>query len=322
MINDPVLMREWHPVANACDFPVGEVRVASLMGEDLVLWRNSEGVFAWKDLCIHRGAKLSLGKVFRECLQCPYHGWLYDGSGACVKIPAHPDQTPPPRARAIPYACRESSGWIWVSLSEQPAELPEFPDWHQPKARIFHLGPYAVKAGGPRIIENFLDLAHLSFTHDGILGDEQHAEIGRYEVTTGQEGIVAKDIVVWQPDPDGTGKGSNAHYDYRVLRPFTAYLDKTVGTTRFTMMISASPQTETTSLVWFVFSLSGADHISDKAIVEWNHRIFMQDVPIVESQKPELLPLDLQAELHLNSDRASIAYRQWLHSLGLTFGTA
>jgi len=40
------------------------------------------------------------------------------------------------------------------------------------------------------------------------------------------------------------------------------------------------------------------------------------------SQRPELLPLDLQAELHLRSDRTAVAYRKWLRSLGLTFGTA
>ena len=37
---------------------------------------------------------------------------------------------------------------------------------------------------------------------------------------------------------------------------------------------------------------------------------------------PELLPPDLQAELHLRSDRTAIAYRKWLRELGLTFGTA
>lgn len=45
-----------------------------------------------------------------------------------------------------------------------------------------------------------------------------------------------------------------------------------------------------------------------------------EDRVIVESQRPELLPLDLQKELHLRSDRVAIAYRQWLHQLGLSFG--
>jgi phenylpropionate dioxygenase-like ring-hydroxylating dioxygenase large terminal subunit len=310
MINDPVLTREWHPVARAAGLQIGEVRAIFLMGEDLVLWRNAEG------------AKLSLGKLVGECLQCPYHGWLYDGAGQCVKIPAHPEQVPPPRARALPYSCRESCGWIWVSLSPEPTALPEFPDWNQPDARIAHFGPYEVKAGGPRIIENFLDLAHLSIAHEGILGDIQHAEVERYDVTTSDQGVVAKNITVWQPDPDSSGEGKKVHYEYRVLRPLTAYLDKMTGPSRFTMMISATPLTETTSLAWFMISLAGADHVSDEAIADWNHRIFLQDIPIVESQKPERLPLDLQAELHLNCDRTSIAYRQWLNRLGLTFGTS
>ena len=323
MVTDPILTRDWHIVARADSLKMGELRAASLMGEDLVLWRNPEGVFAWKDLCIHRGAKLSLGKVIGDCLQCPYHGWLYDSAGKCVKIPAHPEQTPPPRAHTIPYSCRESCGWIWVSLSDKPvAAPPQFPEWDQPNARVLHYGPYDVKAGGPRLIENFLDLAHLSITHEGILGDGQHTEVGRYQVTTSDEGVYAKNITIWQPDPDSSGQGKDAHYEFRVLRPLTAYLDKRIDGVRFTMMIFATPLTESTSLAWFMTSLTGADHISDEAIADWNHRIFSQDIPIVESQKPERLPLDLQAELHLNCDRTSIAYRQWLNTLGLTFGTS
>jgi hypothetical protein len=44
--------------------------------------------------------------------------------------------------------------------------------------------------------------------------------------------------------------------------------------------------------------------------------------PPLESQRPELLPLDVQAELHLRSDRTAIADRGWLRDLGLSFGTA
>ena len=52
------------------------------------------------------------------------------------------------------------------------------------------------------------------------------------------------------------------------------------------------------------------------------NQIVAQDVPIVESQRPEALPLDLQVELHLRSDRTAIAYRRWLAELGWIFGVA
>jgi vanillate O-demethylase monooxygenase subunit len=61
---------------------------------------------------------------------------------------------------------------------------------------------------------------------------------------------------------------------------------------------------------------------SEADLVGFQDRIFWQDGPILQSQRPELLPLDLQAELHLKSDRTAIAYRKWLNQLGLSFGTA
>jgi len=62
--------------------------------------------------------------------------------------------------------------------------------------------------------------------------------------------------------------------------------------------------------------------MSDEQTRQFEDMITLQDIPIVESQRPELLPLDLQAELHLRSDRTAIAYRKWLKELGVSFGTA
>ena len=50
------------------------------------------------------------------------------------------------------------------------------------------------------------------------------------------------------------------------------------------------------------------------------HTIFMQDKPVLESQFPKRLPLDLRAELHTAADKASSAYRRHLKMLGITFG--
>ena len=57
-------------------------------------------------------------------------------------------------------------------------------------------------------------------------------------------------------------------------------------------------------------------------IIDFQDAVTGEDIPIVESQRPELLPLDLQEELHLRSDRTAIAYRKYLKQLGLTFGTS
>jgi hypothetical protein len=50
---------------------------------------------------------------------------------------------------------------------------------------------------------------------------------------------------------------------------------------------------------------------------EFNFRIFNEDRVIVESQRPEDLPLDIQMEAHIAADRTSIAYRKLLKEMGL-----
>ena len=57
VINDPVLINDWHVVGRADDLKEGEVLPARLLGEDLVLWRSNGQVLAWQDLCLHRGAR-------------------------------------------------------------------------------------------------------------------------------------------------------------------------------------------------------------------------------------------------------------------------
>ena len=39
-------------------------------------------------------------------------------------------------------------------------------------------------------------------------------------------------------------------------------------------------------------------------------KIFLEDQPTVEGQRPELLPFDLSAELHVKSDSIQLAYRR------------
>mgnify|MGYP005643101707 CR=1 FL=1 len=50
--------------------------------------------------------------------------------------------------------------------------------------------------------------------------------------------------------------------------------------------------------------------------------ITAQDIPIVESKRTELLPMDLQSELSIRSDRISIAYRRYLKKLNISFGVS
>ncbi|MBW4435510.1 MAG: aromatic ring-hydroxylating dioxygenase subunit alpha [Pleurocapsa minor GSE-CHR-MK-17-07R] len=321
MIQDPVLLNEWHVVRPASQVPVGVPVPARLLDEDIVLWRSGDQLMAWQDLCIHRGTKLSLGRVEGECLICPYHGWVYDEAGKCVKIPAHPDQVPPDKARVQTYHVQEKYGWIWVCMGTPSHEIPPFAEWDQEEFRKIACGPYKFKASAPRVLENFLDIAHFPFVHEGYLGDPDHTEISNYEAVVDENGVTADDIRVWQPDPDGTGVGKHVVYTYRVLRPLLAYFVKREAR-QFSILFAVTPVSEFESEGWMWMNMNYGYDVPYDEMVQFQNTVAGQDIPIVESQRPERLPLDLQAELHLRSDRTAIAYRKWLRELGLTFGTA
>ncbi len=90
---------------------------------------------------------------------------------------------------------------------------------------------------------------------------------------------------------------------------------------KFAIYFTVTPVAERTSIAW-TYVAKDYEALGDDETRRFEDVITLQDIPIVESQRPELLPLDLQAELHLRSDRTAIAYRKWLRQLGLTFGTA
>ncbi len=319
---DPVLFNDWHAVARSSDLQKGQLAKARLLGEDLVLWRLDGRVNAWQDLCVHRGSRLSLGWVKDNELTCAYHGWTYDSSGQCVKFPAHPEQKPPATAHVKTYHGKEMYGMVWACLGEPANEIPEFAEWDEPSFRKIFCGPYAYHASATRAVENFLDVAHFPFVHSGLLGDQAHAEINDYDVVTDFHGVTAKNVVVWQPDPDGTGKGKTVNYTYRVSRPLTAYFMKSTREGDFAIQLNVTPVDEMNCVGWMCIALNYAEETPDSELRAYQDKITSQDIPVVESQRPERLPLDLQAELHLRSDRIAVAYRKWLRQLGLSFGTA
>jgi phenylpropionate dioxygenase-like ring-hydroxylating dioxygenase large terminal subunit len=67
-------------------------------------------------------------------------------------------------------------------------------------------------------------------------------------------------------------------------------------------------------LVYLKEKLTGAD------LRRFSQSIFGQDKPILENQLPKRLPLGARAEMSMEFDSASIAYRRWLRSSGIRYG--
>jgi phenylpropionate dioxygenase-like ring-hydroxylating dioxygenase large terminal subunit len=319
---DPVLVNDWHVVAPSSELSEGGLLKAKLLGEDLVVWRANGSPHAWQDLCMHRGSRLSLGHVQGGELVCAYHGWTYDSEGQCVRFPSHPEQKPPPTAHTKVYAAREAYGYVWVALGKTSLDVPPFPEWDDPSYRKIVCRPFVYNAAATRAVENFLDVGHFPFVHGGLLGDLDHTAIEDYEVETTESGILATNVKVWQPDPDGTGIGKYVNYTYGTRRPFTAYFSKEGNGEKYMIQLNVTPVDELECIAWMTIAMNYGSDIPEGDLKAFQEKIVKQDIPVVESQRPERLPLDLQAELHLRSDRIAVAYRKWLRQQGLSFGTA
>ncbi len=319
---DSVLFDDWHPVLRSLDLPLGTVQRSRLMGTDLVLWRSADHqVMAWPDRCPHRSVQLSGGTVRGNTLVCPYHGLAYDVTGACVKVPAHPGYVPPPQSRVKSFAVQERYGVIFVCLGTPHQDIVQFSEWEDPSFRTYLSYGHACHCSGLRAIENFLDVAHLPFLHGDLLGSADQAAIADYQVTPTDCGIAMKNIQLWQPDPDGTGQGGMATYDYWTLRPLTVALRKYLGSgNQMVLLFSVTPVTEESCLGWVWGALNYAPDLSEADLIAFQNRVIGQDIANLETHNPKRLPLDPQMEFHLPSDRASLAYRKWLKQLGLTYG--
>jgi phenylpropionate dioxygenase-like ring-hydroxylating dioxygenase large terminal subunit len=321
MVNDPVLLNDWHPVTTLDQLQRTPVIGLRLLGEAIVVWLSPEGPRVWQDLCVHRGTQLSLGSLSDGRLACAYHGWQYGASGQCEHIPAHPDQAPPAKAIVKSHLCHVQHGIVFASLGEPKAPPAWFAEWDDAGVRKVPCGPYTVNASAPRVVENFLDVAHFPFVHEGYLGVKARPEISDYEAVISDEGVIASGVRVFQPNGYGDGKAAEVEYTYKALRPLTAYFKKEAPTQQLSIVLYVAPNDLVHSTAWMIMAENymGESPVAD--LVAFQDKIFSQDAPILQSQRPELLPLDLQAELHLKSDRTAIAYRKWLKGLGMLLGT-
>ena len=117
----------WYPIIEARKVRHRPVTVRAL-GEEIVLFRDLEGVAALLDRCPHRGAKLSCGRtIFPGTITCGYHGWTYNRHGACLaSIIEGPESKIVGKVHAKAYPTKERFGVVWAFLGEgKPPELDE-----------------------------------------------------------------------------------------------------------------------------------------------------------------------------------------------------
>src|SRR5437016_6272207 len=107
-----LLRSYWQPAALAEELPPdGPPLPVRLLGEDLVLFRDSQGEPGLLGIhCSHRGADLSYGRLEDGGLRCLYHGWLYDIRGHCLEQPGEPQAVPGAQAGNAAHAPAPTGG--------------------------------------------------------------------------------------------------------------------------------------------------------------------------------------------------------------------
>jgi phenylpropionate dioxygenase-like ring-hydroxylating dioxygenase large terminal subunit len=170
-----MIPNQWYAILESREIRRGRITGVTRMGEKLVAWRDrSGGVTVMSDLCPHRGAALSIGKLAGDCIQCPFHGFEYDTSGNCRLIPANGKSAQPPKALHVKtYPTREAHDLIYIWWGE-----PRTDEAYPPLPWFENIGDdmvYSIirdhwRNHYARAIENQLDVVHLPFVHYNTIG--------------------------------------------------------------------------------------------------------------------------------------------------------
>ena len=232
-------------------------------------------------------------------------------------------QGPAAPSRALPAQLRY--GHVWTTLGDPGHDLFEIPEYEEPDRRVIHAGTFGLRTSAPRVVENFLDLAHFPFVHTGYLGVEPHTRVEGYEVTISKDEreIRATRCRFQQPRALNTTDCDEVELVYRVPHPYCAmlYRHSSVDASRYDLIVAfIRPDEE--ERIWVSLSRGELDHGTEvTASRRYLQLIFGQDRPIVENQRPRRLPLDPRAEVTVRSDRSSAMYRRWLSRRGIRYGT-
>lgn len=167
-----VLRRYWIPAFPATDLPSPDgppIRV-SLLGESFVAFRDTNGRLGLLDeLCCHRGASLSLGRVEDCGIRCLYHGWKFAVDGTILETPNLPDSRFKERVKAPSYPLREAGGLAWAYLGppEKEPAFPDYPWFHVPSSQIA-VREVVMKCNWVQVAEGSIDSSHVSVLHGGM----------------------------------------------------------------------------------------------------------------------------------------------------------
>ena len=330
----------------------------TLLGEAVVMYRTSGGVpVAFEDRCCHRHAPLSRGRVVGENLQCGYHGLTYNSKGECISVPGQ--TITPPNAGVKCFPLVERWGWVWIWMGDitesDPSDIPNLywhnhPEWTRQVAGYLNIG-----GNYQLLIDNLLDLTHLTFLHGNTIGNEHVANTPLAKVTRNSRKefkntaleLVARDLpsanaIRWMynidPPPLYARSGGFTKPDDRVDRwqmirfepPSHVWLDvglaragtgasdgdRSQGATH-TVINAITPETESSTHYFWTFPRN--HQLNDVELNEYLQKgvasTFHEDKEMIEGQQIVIDSNQSAPKIEINADAAAIIARNIIHEL-------
>ena len=320
----PVLRRFWYAVMPMDKLAAGP-QPFTLLGENIVLFKRADGSpAALRDRCCHRTAKLSKGTVQGDYIVCGYHGWTYDGSGACVKIPQNPDLQIPAGARVPAFYCQEKFGYAWVALDEPLVPLMDTPEDSDPAYRRIHQFDESWNTGALRMMENSFDTAHFAFVHKGTFGQGNQPKPTFFELRETGYGFEAEAIVPINNPPEShritgsTAPTTTRHFFNQWHMPFLRRLGLAYPNgLKHTIFTCATPiDDERIQLIQWLYRNDTEADCPAAELNAWDTRVVMEDREILESVNADA-PVDVMRrdEQSMLSDRPGMIMRKRLLDL-------
>ncbi|CAN5644577.1 aromatic ring-hydroxylating dioxygenase subunit alpha [soil metagenome] len=321
----PAFREYWYPMGYSADVGV-EPTPFRIFGENYVVWRAEEGgaPHAAVDECPHRSARLSQGWIADGCLVCPYHGWRFDESGACVEIPANdPDLPIPQRAHVESILCAERYGLVWVCVGVPRAGIPELPEAEDPDYVMIHELMETWSASAPRIIDNALDVSHVAWVHRDSVGSAANPRLSAFDLE--REGLNIKFSVSYTVSvneqqkknlgltSDLTGRSTHAELVQPLV--FRGVLEYHENGLRHVLFKTATPIDDRTTL--FCQFIARSDRPSEEVwadIARVDQIVQSEDKVLLEGVNPNF-PIEVTTELHTKADRMTLEYRRVLAEL-------
>ncbi len=182
----------WQPIAIAAEIKKDRAYSIWFNGNALVVFRAQDNqIQALDDLCPHRQAPLSQGKIIQGEIQCPYHGWQFNGEGVCTRVPGLQNNNCKSSLVKV-WPLKEEIGLLWCCDNSNGDQLPEFnPAVPLIKSQTldYFFMQDRVETDMFSLIENFLDGFHTHFVHAGLIRQDKARQTIQAEVKALIDGI-------------------------------------------------------------------------------------------------------------------------------------